>query len=226
MSNLEKRAAIDFVLTLRRRWADTLYPRLREEYEVARTQGSGEVAERIHRLPTYGGFAWLERGSQKMLWRAAMDALHATIEAPQDARPGPATLELDPRLKLPDWYTSWDIHLQPGGVWSSRAASRVYELGARLVMLGDNDDYKFHRLFVETAIPKRDYRRIVDLGCDSANPLGRSSGHFRAPRSSEWTSPPIVSSLPPSAPTRRSSLFAIDRRIARAPAFRPEKSIW
>jgi ubiquinone/menaquinone biosynthesis C-methylase UbiE len=78
---------------------------------------------------------------------------------------GPATLELDPQLKLPGWYTDWDIHLQPGGIWSSRAASRVYELGAKLVMLGDNDDYKFHRLFVETAIPQRDYRRIVDLGC-------------------------------------------------------------
>jgi ubiquinone/menaquinone biosynthesis C-methylase UbiE len=175
MSNLEHRAAIDFVLTLRRRWADTLYPRLRKEYEVARRQGSGEVAERIHHLPTYGGFAWLERGSQKMLWRAAMDALQATIETPQDARQGPATLELDPRLVLPDWYTSWDIHLQPGGVWSSRAASRVYELGAKLVMLGDNDDYKFHRLFVETAIPKRDYRRIVDLGCG----FGKSTWPFK-----------------------------------------------
>ena len=84
-------------------------------------------------------------------------------------------MELDPHLKLPDWYTSWDIHLQPGGVWSSRAASKVYELGAKLVMLGDNDDYKFHRLFVETAIPKRDYRRIVDLGCG----FGKSTWPFK-----------------------------------------------
>ena len=77
MSNLEKRAALDFVLTLRRRWADTLYPRLHEEYEAARADGPADAAERIHHLPTYGGFAWLERGSQKMLWRAAMDAVQA-----------------------------------------------------------------------------------------------------------------------------------------------------
>jgi ubiquinone/menaquinone biosynthesis C-methylase UbiE len=55
--------------------------------------------------------------------------------------------------------------VQPGGVWSGDIAARVYELGAKVVMLGDNDDYKFHRLFVETAIPPRAYRRIVDLGC-------------------------------------------------------------
>jgi ubiquinone/menaquinone biosynthesis C-methylase UbiE len=175
MSNLEKRAALDFVLTLRRRWADTLYPRLHEEYEAALADGPADAAERIHQLPTYGGFAWLERGSQKMLWRAATDAVHASAEAPKDGSRGPAILELDPGLSLPDWYTSWDIHLQPGGIWSSRAASKVYELGAKLVMLGDNDDYKFHRLFVETAIPKRDYGRIVDLGCG----FGKSTWPFK-----------------------------------------------
>jgi ubiquinone/menaquinone biosynthesis C-methylase UbiE len=53
----------------------------------------------------------------------------------------------------------------------------VYELGAKLVMMGDNDDYKFHRLFVSTALPARPYRRIVDLGCGfgkSTWPLKRS----------------------------------------------------
>ena len=170
-AGLEDRAALDFVLTLRRRWADALYPRLRAEYDA----GGGAahrpetVAARVHALPSYAGFAWLERGAQKMLWRAAIDAVGA---APDDADratrtgdAGPARLELDPALELPRWYTDWDIHVQPGGVWSSAAAARVYELGAKLVMLGDNDDYKFHRLFVETALPQRRYRRIVDLGC-------------------------------------------------------------
>lgn len=172
---LRERAALDFALTLRRRWADTLYPRLRAEYDAAaggalasRSEG---LAARVHSLPSYGGFAWLERGAQKMLWRAAMNALalardtHQNSDEPPDPAAGPATLELDPELQLPEWYTAWDIHVQPGGVWSSRLAARVYELGAKLVMLGDNDDYKFHRLFVDTAIPRREYRRIVDLGC-------------------------------------------------------------
>jgi ubiquinone/menaquinone biosynthesis C-methylase UbiE len=168
---LDNRAALDFVLALRRRWADMLYPRLHAEYSAItdreRSNAPEAVAARVHAMPSYDAFAWLERGAQKMLWRAVIDAVGTEAERaePVARESGPSTLELDSRLKLPNWYTDWDIHLQPGGVWSSRAASRVYELGAKLVMLGDNDDYKFHRLFVDTAIPKRDYHRIVDLGC-------------------------------------------------------------
>lgn len=165
--NLEDRASLDFVLALRRRWADTLYPRLRAEFDAdtehARPNAPQSIAAQVHALPSYGWFAWLERASQKMLWRAALDVVERG-SFPQPAG-GPATLEIDPEFRLPDWYTDWDIHVQPGGVWSSDGAARVYELGAKLVMLGDNDDYKFHRLFVETAIPHRRYGRIVDLGC-------------------------------------------------------------
>lgn len=180
-ASLEQRAALDFVLTLRRRWADTLYPRLCAEYAAAtgaEPPATPEaVAARVHALATYEGFAWLERGSQKMLWRAAVDAIRADDREGERApyTGGPATLELDPPLKLPGWYTGWDIHVQPGGIWSSRAAARVYELGAKLVMLGENDDYKFHRLFVETAIPRREYQRIVDLGCG----FGKSTWPFK-----------------------------------------------
>jgi len=183
-TSVDQRAALDFVLALRRRWADILYPRVCAEYGAtsdAEPPPTPEaVAARVHALPTYHGFAWLERGSQKMLWRATMDAIGTDDrEGERAARiGGPATLELDPMLKLPHWYTDWDIHIQPGGIWSSRAAARVYELGAKLVMLGENDDYKFHRLFVETAIPRREYRRIVDLGCGfgkSTWPLKKAS---------------------------------------------------
>jgi ubiquinone/menaquinone biosynthesis C-methylase UbiE len=165
---IDRQAALDFALTLRRRWADTLYPQVKREYEQACAHGSAPAtpeaaAEVVHALPTYGWFAWAERGGQKMLWRSVVDVVAA--EPPSAAPAGPAKVELDPALQMPAWYTDWDIHLQPGGVWSHADAGRVYELGAKLVMLGDNDDYKFHRLFTATAIPAREYRRIVDFGC-------------------------------------------------------------
>jgi ubiquinone/menaquinone biosynthesis C-methylase UbiE len=165
--SLQEEAAVDFVLALRRRWADTVYPHLRAEFDAASDDAPDAtqlLAARVRALPTYGWFAWLERGSQKMLWRAVGDYV-ASQPMAQKARPAQGALELDPDLALPDWYTDWDIHLQPGGVWSSQSAAHVYELGAKLVMMGDNDDYKFHRLFAETAIAPRPYRRIVDLGC-------------------------------------------------------------
>ena len=174
----QERAEIDFVLTLRRRWADVLYPALRAQYDDRTAQDAPRDRKRaapaIRALPSYRWFAWMERGSQKMLWRAVSDAVarHGVARA---APAGPARLELDPALELPDWYTAWDIHVQPGGVWRNDAGADVYELGAKLVMLGVNDDYTFHRAFVETAVPRRTYRRIVDLGCG----FGKSTWPFK-----------------------------------------------
>jgi ubiquinone/menaquinone biosynthesis C-methylase UbiE len=156
---LEDRAALDFVLAMRRRWADVVYPAMRDQFEAS---GANDPAA-MQGLPAYDWFAWMERGSQKMLWRATTDAV--VTQAPEALPEGPATVALDEDLVLPDWYTDWDIHVQPGGVWSSETAARVYELGAKLVMMGENDDYRFHHLFVETAVPKRAYARILDMGC-------------------------------------------------------------
>jgi ubiquinone/menaquinone biosynthesis C-methylase UbiE len=163
----DQQARLDFVLTLRRRWADALYPALRRQYDEADGEPGSDAAvtARVHELPAYRWFAWLERGSQKQLWRAVGDAVAADPPARRLDGNGPARLELDPDLVLPRWYTDWDIHVQPAGVWANDAAADVYELGAKLVMLGVNDDYTFHRAFTATAIPRRAYHRIVDLGC-------------------------------------------------------------
>ena len=136
---LEASAALDFVLTLRRRWADVLYPNLRREFED-RSGGahSGDdatdIAPAVHALPTYPWFAWLERGSQKMLWRAVTDAV-AMASPPAVDVTDPATLTLDPSLELPRWYTEWDIHLQPGGVWSGDSAAAIQQLVDRGVLV-------------------------------------------------------------------------------------------
>lgn len=161
---LDERGRIDFVLTLRRRWADTVYPALRAQFD-ADAAAATDVRQAVHRQPAYPWFSFLERNAQKMLWRDVADVVAAHPPAPHGASTGPATLELDPDLTLPAWYTDWDIHIQPGGVWRNDASADVYELGAKLVMLGVNDDYTFHRAFAETAVPRRAYRRIVDLGC-------------------------------------------------------------
>jgi ubiquinone/menaquinone biosynthesis C-methylase UbiE len=163
-ATLDERGRLDFVLTLRRRWADVLYPALHSQFE----QDGGHAADvraAVHRQPLYPWFAFLERASQKMLWRDVSDVVAAYPGAQHGNSSGPATLKLDPNLPLPSWYTDWDIHVQPGGVWRNDASADVYELGAKLVMLGVNDDYTFHRAFTATAIPPRNYRCIVDLGC-------------------------------------------------------------
>lgn len=165
---MEHQARLDFVLTLRRRWADTLYPALA-------AAANGQAGKDINDLPAHRWFAWMERGSQKMLWRAVQAALaDDDTELPPPGDDYAGSLTLDAGLEFPDWYTDWDIHVQPGGIWRNEKTAQVYELGAKLVMLGENDDYLFHRLFTEGAIPAREYRRIVDLGCG----FGKSTWPF------------------------------------------------
>jgi len=165
----DEQARIDFVLDLRRRWADTLYPAWAQR-SSSDAGGSEGVLDRW--------FAWIERGSQKLLWRSVLSVVRAhaePLDSPADVTIG--SLTLDPDVALPAWYTAVDFHVQPGGVWSGDEQARVYELGAKLVMLGSNDDYAFHDLFVRTSIPHGPYRRILDLGCGFAKstwPLKRA----------------------------------------------------
>jgi Methylase involved in ubiquinone/menaquinone biosynthesis len=170
---LEERSHLDFVLALRQRWADTVYPALREEYERAQAghvpQTLDEATRAVHSLPLYPWFSCLERTQQKMLWRTAGDAaLRRETELRSAIRELPTEplgeLVLDPALQLPQWYTGVDIHLQPGGVWGDDLSAYVYELGAKIVMLRDNDGYRFHRLFAETALPDGS-ERVIDIGC-------------------------------------------------------------
>lgn len=164
------RADLDFVLTWRRRWADTLYPALADQARAALAEGEGANDRKaampvVRDRPLHPWFAWSERASQKALWRAVGDALS---DAPAIVLPDNpiGSLTLDPDLALPDWYTDWDIHVQPGGVWRTDRSALVYELGAKLVMMGGNDDYAFHRRFVETCLGDLGRpTRLVDIGC-------------------------------------------------------------
>ncbi len=166
----EDRAYLDFVLGLKQYFATTLYAKLHDQYNV---DGS------LEQVPAYPLFEWLERNTQKMMWRRleGMVRPHATeLEAALDALPAHplGSLHLDPDLELPEYYSETEFHIQPGGVWSGAANTFVYEVGAKVVMLGQNDDYRFHRLFVETAIPPRAYGDILDLGCG----FGKSTRPF------------------------------------------------
>lgn len=188
-TGLDRRAEFDFVLTLRRRWADRLYPALREEYETAlsgvepaQRPADGHAAEPIVAdQPLYPWFSWMERAQQKMMWRAVQDAvverwdsLAPLLTDLPDERLG--SLELDADLELPRYYTAFDIHLQPGGVWTDDVSAFVYEEGAQIVMLRDNDEYRFHTLMVQTAMPAdlTAPTRIVDFGCG----FGKSTRPF------------------------------------------------
>ena len=178
----EDRIRLQFLTALRRRWATTMFVELRDEYRaataVAGVPDSKEAAAAlIERCPSYRWFGWLERGGQKLKWRVItgiVDVNRGNLAAPVTA-PDHHAARLDPGVHLPDWYTDWDIHCQPGGVWGDPSSALVYELGTKVLHIGRNDRFELHRLFTATAIPDSNYRRIVDLGCG----FGKSTIPFK-----------------------------------------------
>ncbi|RBM22996.1 class I SAM-dependent methyltransferase [Streptomyces sp. PT12] len=170
---LDERSRTDYILGLRKQWSATVYPALVREHAAAGRQATtvDEATEQLRELSLYPWFSHLERVQQKMLWRAAGDAVlsrRETLTAQLETAPGGAggSLTLDPALPLPSWYTDYDIHIQPGSFYSDAMSAYVYEFGARIVMLRDNDGYKFHTLFTSTALPELPgARRVVDIGC-------------------------------------------------------------
>lgn len=170
--NLDERAAVGFVAGLRTRWAGAVYPALIDQALAvdAPAESLEQATASLHALPLYPWFSHLERAQQKMLWRVAGDAVlrqRDLLTAQLDRAAGRAgTLSLDPDLVLPGWYTETDIHCQPGAVFTDPTSAFIYELGARVVMLRDNDGFKFHRLFADTALPDLPTgARVVDVGC-------------------------------------------------------------
>lgn len=173
MLTLDERSSADFILSLRKQWAATVYPAFINEFKNSGTKISspqeGEVAMKAMSL--YSWFSHLERIGQKMMWRLGSDVVFRCSDELLEqinsvAAVGKGSLKLDPDLQLPKWYTDTDIHMQPGSFYSNDLSGYVYQFGARIVMLRDNDGYKFHKLFANTALPDLPAdARVVDIAC-------------------------------------------------------------
>lgn len=170
--DLDERSAVDYVAELRKGWAGTVYPALyRDAQRIKATPESlDDALEVVQGSSLYPWFSHLERAQQKMMWRTMGDAVlrrHDQLEqilTVDDAQY--SSIDLDPTFQMPQWYLDTDIHIQPGSFFVDDASAFIYELGARVVMLRDNDGYKFHRLFADTALPAiPGATRIVDVGC-------------------------------------------------------------
>jgi SAM-dependent methyltransferase len=170
---LDQRSAADFVLDLRKRWSDTMYPAIVEEARVTGTPSKNhvEAESMMKKLSLYPWFSHMERIQQKMMWRLACDVVLDNADALRKElselpKSLVGSLDIDPEMKLPQYYTDIDIHMQPGSFYSDDLSGYIYQFGARIVMLRDNDGYKFHKLFAQTALPNiPEATRVVDFGC-------------------------------------------------------------
>lgn len=171
--SLDQKAAADWVLSLRKRWADRLYPALVNEVRSAGVQvrDHDHASQIMQQLSTYPWFSHMERAQQKMLWRLACDVVlenepELLKQLDNVETPTKGSLTLNPELEYPKYYQDIDIHMQPGNFFSDELSGFIYQFGARIVMLRDNDGYKFHNLFAKTALPEiPDATRVLDMAC-------------------------------------------------------------
>jgi SAM-dependent methyltransferase len=176
----EDRLRVGFLTAVRRQWSTEVFDQLRREYDaivsVEGVPGDLESAGAIiERCPSYGWFGWLERGAQKLKWRTitALVAEHWDELSTTFEHDGPSVAVTAMQDELPSWYTSWDIHCQPGGVWGDRSSALVYELGTKVLHIGRNSRNELHELFTRTVLtPALDSTpgaaaggRILDVGC-------------------------------------------------------------
>lgn len=139
-----------------------------------------EAGELYQCDPRYLFACGIQRAMQEVTWSTAAasvrrhgDEVAAELAASRDHHEH-AVLELDPDLRLPDWYTHHhraeldDIHLVPGGYWGDELVGPIYDRGGaayRLAWRGGYDALPGALHAFARSAPPGEYRRILDLGC-------------------------------------------------------------
>jgi SAM-dependent methyltransferase len=167
----------EFIMDARTWWAVQLFPRLREEYEVRRelaaregrqVRSAEDVALLFSKSTLYAYFCWLERHVQKSKYSSSRWGLVAQIaREPETAAArlnaeGP--LELDPTLRIPEYYAAHDLHQHPGNLHNDPNAGLVYEASALSIHPRTRKN-ELHERFVDLVRREGEFARVLDMGC-------------------------------------------------------------
>jgi SAM-dependent methyltransferase len=174
-------ARLDLIEAVKGLVAGRFTPALRQRYEAwaagrpeAELRDRAHIAARFGRDPAYQAGRGLARISQEAMWdtiRRGFEPQRAALEAALEAGPtgGEVTLALDPALPLPAYFADTEFHLQCGGFASEPLAGLIYETGVAAYSM-----HRYGRAMDEmgkallAALPRRDPRRILYLGCGPA----------------------------------------------------------
>lgn len=147
--------------------------------EYARTLGRqpesiNEIRAAVEPLPVVSSRNRIWRWSQEGIWNGveyAYKAKEAELIAELDRydRMGPGSVTWDPNFKYPDYFSSVEFHIQPGGYYMDPLAGYIYHYGTKIFYTGRNDNDDIQRGLVNLMPTPADgqVRRILDLGCSS-----------------------------------------------------------
>jgi ubiquinone/menaquinone biosynthesis C-methylase UbiE len=130
-----------------------------------------EIFPVVENDPLIGTVARLRTSGQQLMWTALQKHFHenadvylAEMEA-TDSR-GPGKLELNPDMNIPE-YTTYEIHIQPGGYVGDAFAGHIYHYGTNNFYRAENYQDEIHRNMASQMPVPKDGKvlRILDMGC-------------------------------------------------------------
>jgi ubiquinone/menaquinone biosynthesis C-methylase UbiE len=180
--NRTSQASYDYVEGLKRYVAEKFMPRLRAAYEMreqryVQTHGGEkpatmeEVGEVMRPMTLYRYNRAIQQASQELMWAVVYESLEPRraelIEAlnrPTENAVG--SVEMDPDLELPKYYTAVDFHRQPRSYHGDELAGIVYDISVPIyVMRRNGTDSGQSGRALASVIPPGSYGKILDMGC-------------------------------------------------------------
>jgi ubiquinone/menaquinone biosynthesis C-methylase UbiE len=180
--NRTSQAAFDYVEGLKRYVAEKFMPRLRTAYEMReqhyvqthdgeRPATMEQVGEVMRPMMLYRYNRAIQQVSQELMWAVIYESLEPRraelveeLNRPTENALG--SIETDPDLELPKYYTAVDFHLQPRSYHGDELAGIVYDVGVPIYVLHRNgrDSGESGRALASVIPPGR-YEKVLDMGC-------------------------------------------------------------
>jgi len=180
--NRTSQATFDYVEGLKRYIAEKFMPRLRAAYEIREQRyaqaRNGEkpatmeqVGELMRPMTLYRYNRAIQQASQELMWRVIYESLEprrpelaGELNRPTENAIG--SVETDPDLEMPKYYTAVDFHLQPRSYHGDDLAGVVYDIGVPIYVLHRNgSDSGESGRALASVIPPGRYEKILDMGC-------------------------------------------------------------
>jgi ubiquinone/menaquinone biosynthesis C-methylase UbiE len=180
--NRTSQAAFDYVESLKRYVAEKSMPMLRTAYEIReqrylqthngeRPATMEQVGELMRPMALYQYNRAIQRASQELMWAIVYESLEPRraelveeLNRPTENALG--SVETDPDLELPKYYTAVDFHLQPRSYHGDELAGIVYDIGVPIYVLRRNgQDSGQSGRALASVIPPGRYEKMLDMGC-------------------------------------------------------------
>jgi len=130
-----------------------------------------EVIALVENDPTVMNSAKLWLTNQQLTWKGVQDLFHGDSdlylsELKRAESYGPGSLELNPRMHIPD-YAKHEIHIMPGGYVGDPLAGYIYHYGTVNFFVGHNKQDENQTGVANAAPTPKDgkVRRILEIGC-------------------------------------------------------------